>query len=681
MSRSSARPSLAWRRSFLGLALGLAFALAGCATFGTDSTDGGAFPPLTPASKPATDATRAAQARVLRALPFADDRDFALARRGLLASPEDVRIEQDHGGEPAWDLGAYAFVEEDAEAPDTVNPSLWRQARLNGIHGLFEVTEGIYQVRGYDLSNVSFVRGERGWIVLDPAITVESARAALALVNETLGARPVTAIVYSHSHVDHFGGARGLIRQEDVDAGRVRIVAPEGFLHHAVSENVVAGNVMTRRASYMYGRLLEPGPRGRVDAGLGKSTSIGRVSLIAPTDVVSATPTRLVLDGVEFVFQNTPGAEAPAEMMFYLPHRRAFYAAEEANATFHNLYTLRGAQVRSGALWARWLDEAIDLFGDELELVFGGHHWPRWGREEAVAYLASQRDLYKYVHDQTLHLANRGLVPTEIAAEIELPEAIATKWHNRDYYGTVSHNARATYQLYLGFFDGNPANLDPHPPVEAGRRYVELAGGPGALMANARRAYAAGDYRWVAEVVKHLVFAEPENDPARWLLADAFEQLGYQAESGPWRNFYLSGALELRRGRPDLAATVDTTNPDLIAGMPSAMIFDFMAVGLDGAKAADADLTVDLTFTDRDERWLLVVRDGVLRYHAERRVDEPSIRLAIARDDFMAVLQGRAELPKLLREDRAELDGGLLRLARFAGYFERFAPDFEIVRP
>jgi alkyl sulfatase BDS1-like metallo-beta-lactamase superfamily hydrolase len=660
------------------LLCGLAFNL-GCAGLGGRTTDPSGRAALTRDSKPATDTTRTVNERFARSLPFEDDLDFELARRGRLSEEGALRITADGGG-VAWDMTTYGFV--DGDAPDSVNPSLWRQAKLNRIHGLFEVCDGIYQVRGYDLSNISFVRSDRGWIVIDPLITVEAARAALALVNETLGERPVVAVIYSHSHVDHFGGVRGVIDPADVEAGRVRIIAPEGFVDHAVSENVLAGNVMTRRAAYMFGRLLPAGEKGRVDAGLGKTTSIGRVSIATPTDVISETGTRLTIDGIEIVFQNTPNAEAPAEMMFYFPDRKAFYAAEEANATLHNLYTLRGAQVRNGSDWARWLDEAIDLFGSEFELVFGGHHWPRWGREEGVAYLASQRDLYKYIHDQTLHLANLGLTPLEIAERLKLPDALAEEWFNRGYYGTVSHNSKATYQLYLGFFDGNPANLNPHPPVSAGRRYVELAGGADALLAHARDAYDRGDYRWVAEVVKHLVFAEPKNKEARWLEADALEQLGYQSESGPWRNFYLTGAQELRGVDPDLGDVITTTtSPDILAGMSSDMFFDYLAISLDGEEASDVDMTIELEFTDRNERWLLEISKGVLRYHADRHVEDPTIALRIDRSDFVGVLSGQAKLPKLLRQDRATLDGGLIALARFGSLFERFSPDFEIVEP
>jgi alkyl sulfatase BDS1-like metallo-beta-lactamase superfamily hydrolase len=662
----------------LSLLFVLALAL-GCAGCGGGTTDPEGRPSLTGRPKPATDTTSALNEEFAEGLPFEDDRDFELATRGRLATEESLRVLAEDGS-VVWDMTTYDFTE--GEAPDTVNPSLWRQAKLNKINGLFEVVDGIYQVRGYDLANISFIRGDTGWIVLDPLITIEAARAALALINRTLGERPVVGVIYSHSHVDHFGGARGVVDPEDLAAGRVRIVAPEGFVHHAVSENVLAGNVMARRAAYMFGRMLPAGKQGRVDAGLGKTTSIGQISILSPTDVITKTGTTLTIDGIEIVFQNTPNAEAPAEMMFYFPHRKAFYAAEEANATLHNLYTLRGAQVRNGRDWARWLDEAIDLFGGEFELVFGGHHWPRWGREEGVAYLGSQRDLYKYIHDQTLHLANLGRTPLEIAEELELPESLAKEWFNRDYYGTVSHNSKATYQLYLGFFDGNPANLEPHPPEEAARRYVALAGGGDALMAHARDAYDGGDYRWVAEVVGHLVFAEPRNKAARWLQADALEQLGYQSESGPWRNFYLTGAQELRGLNADSRKVIALpASSDIVAGMSSDMLFDYLAIGLDGQKAADVDMTIELEFTDRDEHWLLEIKNGVLRYHDTRRVDEPTIALRLPRSDFVGILTGTASVPKLLGKDDVDLDGGLLALARFGRLFERFSPTFEIIEP
>lgn len=643
-------------------------ALSGCSKSQPDAAAA-----LTPLPKPATEHTRAAQAAVRDALPFDDTADYELARRGRLAGEERLTIAADTGG-TSWDMTAFDFIQ--GEAPDTVNPSLWRQAQLNSLHGLFEVVDGIYQVRGYDLSNVTFVRGERGWIVIDPLITVEAARAALDLVNRTLGERPVSALIFTHSHVDHFGGAKAILPEATPG---VPVLAPEGFMEHAVSENVLAGNAMSRRATYMYGGLLPPGPDGRVDSGLGKQTSRGRTTIIEPTDIIRETPTRRTVDGVEIVFQNTPGAEAPAEMMFYFPAFKALCVAEEASATLHNLYTLRGAQVRSGKLWAQWLDEAIALFGADLEVVFGSHHWPRWGRADAVEYLEKQRDTYRFIHDQTLRLANEGLTPREIAESVELPPSLAQSWFNRDYYGTVRHNTKATYQLYLGWFDGNPANLDPLPPVESARRYVEFMGGADAVLDKARQAFDRGEYRWVAEVVNHVVFADPDNEAARWLQADALEQLGYQAESGPWRNFYLTGAMELRKGVPDAPAP-NALAGDLVAALPSESLFDFLAVRVDPAQATD-DVTIGFDFTDRNEHWQVVVKNAVL--HA-RRLDAPAAegtRLVIARDDFIRVLAGGTGVPALVADDRATIEGNPLALTKFSGLFDRFPFWFEIVRP
>lgn len=633
--------------------------------------------PLTPLTKPATPFTEAANQQVREALPFEDTSDFDRARRGFIARPSTLLIEGEDGA-PVWNMKPYEFIQ--GEAPGTVNPSLWRQAKLNNINGLFEVVDGIYQVRGFDLSNVTFIRGETGWIVVDPLLSVESAEAALDLVNTELGVRPVVAVIYTHSHADHFGGVRGVTTPEQVAAGEVRILAPEGFSHHAVSENVLAGNVMTRRAEYMFGGLLEVSPQGRVDTGLGKATSQGRVSLIPPTDIISETPTPLKIDGVDFIFMYTPNAEAPAEMMFYLPKQKAFCAAEEANAVLHNLYTLRGAQVRSGQDWAAWLEEAIVLFGDQLEVVFGSHHWPRWGREEALAYLSSQRDLYAYIHDQTLRLANQGLTPREIAEALVLPDSLGQEWFNRDYYGTVRHNAKATYQYYLGWFDGNPAHLSPLPPEDSATRYVDWMGGAQAMLKKGQESFDQGDYRWVAEVMNQLVFAEPSNVQARWLQADALEQLGYQAESGPWRNFYLSAAQELRAGVAD-TPKLDMASSDVVEGMTSSMLFDFLAVRLNGLKAAQEDFRLQIEFTDREEVWVLDVENGVL--HAREGVPDPeaSLALSLTRPDFLGLLTGTLGIPRLLIENRVEFSGNPLVLGTFGGLFDQFDPHFEIVTP
>ena len=554
-----------------------------------------------------TRATTAANAALRDLLPFEDTTDFGLAERGLLAPLPDSVTTADGG--PVWDARKFDFVAGDA--PDTVNPSLWRQERLSGISGLFEVVDGIYQVRSLDLSNISFVRGETGWIVLDPLITAEVAAAALELVNTHVERRPVTAVVYSHSHADHFGGVRGVCSPEDVAAGRVRIVAPEGFTFEAVSENVMAGNAMTRRASYMYGNLLPPAPTGQVGAGLGKTTSTGTFGLLEPTDLIGHGDTSIVLDGVELQTLYTPDTEAPAEFVFHLPAWRALWTAEVVTHVQHNLYTLRGAQVRDALGWAKAIDAMIARFEADTDLVFASHHWPTWGHDEALTLLRTQRDTYRFLHDETLRLANHGETMLEIAEQLELPPALARTWSSRGYYGSVNHNVKAIYQRYLGFFDGNPATLHPHPPVEAATRYVAYMGGADAILERARADHEAGDDRWVAEVVRHVVFADPDNVEARHLLADALTQLGYQAESGPWRNFYLTGAKELRDGVMVLP-TPTTTSPDVIAAMPTSLILDYLAIRLTHPDAAHLAGTTLLVLPDVDERHLLELSNGVL---------------------------------------------------------------------
>ena len=474
--------------------------------------------------KNATDATRKAHAAMAATLPPPSDQDFIDAKRGFVATVSDANI-LNEAGHAVWDMGKYSFIKEGAPAPDTVNPGLWRQAQLNAIHGLFEVTPGIYQVRGFDISNITFIEGKTGYIVIDPLISAEPAAAALELMRKERGNKPVTAVIYTHSHVDHYGGVRGVLSDEDI-AGGLEIIAPEGFLEAAVSENVLAGNVMGRRATYMYGAMLPPGPRGHVDSGLGKTVSIGKVSLVPPTRSIVETGERLTVDGVDIIFQVTPDTEAPAEMNFFFPDHKALCMAENCSCHLHNIYTPRGAQVRDAKAWSYYINEALDLYASDSDVLFASHHWPRWGSDRAVDFLGKQRDLYKYVHDQTLRLANHGLTPIEIAEEIELPPELAAEWYTRGYYGTLNHNTKAVYQRYLGWFDGNPANLHRHPPVETGKRYVELAGGADALLKKAQAVYAAGDYRWVAEVVNHLVFADPSNAAARELQADALEQMG-----------------------------------------------------------------------------------------------------------------------------------------------------------
>jgi alkyl sulfatase BDS1-like metallo-beta-lactamase superfamily hydrolase len=627
----------------------------------------------------ATDATRAANAAVLEQLPFGDRTELEQATRGKLAPLPAVVTTA--GGQPVWDSHRFDFVE--GEAPPTVNPSLWRQEVLNGVGGLFEVVDGIYQVRGLDLSNISFVRGETGWIVLDPLITAEVAAAALELVNEHVERRPVTAVVYSHSHADHFGGVRGVCSPEDVAAGRVRIVAPEGFTFEAVSENVMAGNTMTRRASYMYGNLLPTSPTGQVGAGLGKTTSTGTFGLLQPTDLIGPDDTSIVLDGVELRTLYTPDTEAPAEFVFLLPAWRALWTAEVVTHVQHNLYTLRGAQVRDALGWSKAIDAMMARFGHDTDLVFASHHWPTWGHGESLALLRSQRDTYRYLHDETLRLANHGETMLEIAEELELPPALSRTWSSRGYYGSVNHNVKAIYQRYLGFFDGNPANLHPHPPVEAARRYVAYMGGADAILERARLDHKAGDDRWVAEVVKHVVFADPGNQAARNLLADALTQLGYQAESGPWRNFYLTGAKELRDGVMVLP-TPTTTSPDIIAAMPTDLILDYLAIRLKHPEAADLSGTVSLVLTDVEERHLLELSNGVLHHRAladdEEGPADATVTTTRARLDGLLAMDDPAAA-MTAGDDGLRVEGDPSPLLALFGLLDEFPFWFDIVTP
>ncbi|HEX7293598.1 MAG TPA: alkyl sulfatase dimerization domain-containing protein, partial [Solirubrobacterales bacterium] len=494
--------------------------------------------------KPATAETAARNRGALGALP-AEDPDQEEARRGLIAE-FDPPVVAGKGERPAWELASYGFLE--GEAPDTAHPSLWRLGKLNRLAGLFELAPGFYQLRGFDLSNMHVVEGEEGIVVIDPLVSAETAAAALALYREHRGERPVTGLVYTHSHVDHFGGARGIVSEAEVEERGIPVIAPAGFLQHAVSENVFAGTAMGRRAGYMYGALLERGPDGQLGSGLGQTTSLGTITLIPPTLDVAETGQEEVVDGVRMSFQLTPGTEAPAEMNIHFPNARVLCIADNAARAMHNILTLRGALVRDPRIWAHYLDQAIELFGAEADVLFAGHHWPYWGQERIVEYLERQRDLYRYLHDQTLRLLNKGLTGAEIAEAIELPPSLAAEWHCREYYGSVSHNVKAIYQRYMGWFDGNPAHLWEHPPVEQARRYVEAIGGAEAVLAKARDSFVAGDYRWVAELVNHLVFAEPGNEEARELQADTLEQLGYGSENATWRNFFLIGAKELREG-------------------------------------------------------------------------------------------------------------------------------------
>jgi alkyl sulfatase BDS1-like metallo-beta-lactamase superfamily hydrolase len=622
-----------------------------------------------------TPLTAETNAAVAKALPLADQQDFEDVRHGLVASEPDVVVTGD-GGRTIWNTRDYAFVKDDA--PTSVNPSLWRQAKLNGVHGLFEVAPGVHQVRGYDLANLSIIQGERGWILVDPLGSRETSAAALAFARRTLGERPIVALIFTHSHVDHFGGIEGVMPDTASRVG-VRIIAPKGFVEEATSENVLAGIAMGRRSSYMYGMALARSPRGHVDTGLGKEPSRGVLSILEPTELVDHTPQPLTIDGVRFVFQYAPGSEAPAELTFYLPDAKAYCAAEIATHTMHNLYTLRGAKVRDALRWSAYLDEATRLFGD-AEVVFASHHWPVFGNARAMTYLRQQRDMYRYLHDQTLRLANEGATPQEIAEELELPASLRNAFSSRDYYGTVRHNAKAVYQFYFGWYDGNPAHLNPLPPVEAGRRYVEAMGGAAAVLTQSRQAFDRGDYRWAATLLDHLVFAEPANAEARERLAAVYDQLGYQAESGPWRDVYLTGAFELRHGpqaRPPDPASV----ANILRRLPLEEFFASLAARLNGPKAEGKDTKVNLVFTDADESWVLAVENSVL--HARRGDRDPAAvaTVRLTRDLLVRLVSGQAGLREVVFSDDLQVDGSRLELVAFLSLLDRPDGTFPIVIP
>ncbi len=612
--------------------------------------------------------------RLLATLPFDDTADFEAAARGFLGSLEPAVV-RDGEGRVVWDLDSYAFLEGDA--PATVNPSLWRQSQLLTRHGLYEVLPGIYQVRGFDLSVMTLVEGETGVIVIDPLISCETAAAGLALYRTHRGDRPVTGMIYTHSHADHFGGAKGVTSQADVDSGSVPVLAPQGFLHHAIAENVYAGTAMARRAGYMYGAALDRGPHGQVGAGLGQTTSTGTFSLIPPTVDITRTGQEEVVDGVRIVFQMTPGTEAPAEMHFHFPDFRALCLAENATHTLHNILTIRGALVRDPHEWARYLSEAIELFGAGTDVAFSSHHWPTWGHDQVVDYLELQRDLYAYLHDQTVRMLNVGMVGSEIAEAIEMPPALDRAWHTRGYYGSVSHNVKAIYQRYMGWYDGNPANLWQHPPVERGRRYVESMGGADAVVARARSSYEEGDLRWAAEVLSHVVFADPEHPQARTLLADTFEQLGYGAENGTWRCAYLSGAHELRKG--SFGTPITPVSEDVLAALTPEQLFDSLAVRVNGPRCWAEKIAVDLDLGDAG-RYRLRLANGVLTHSTAVQSEPADVVLRMPRAALLGITSGPLSAEALAALG-VEVEGDVAAVGRLVAALDAPDPDFAVVTP
>ncbi|MCI9846692.1 alkyl/aryl-sulfatase [Flavobacterium pectinovorum] len=630
------------------------------------------------APKQATSFTQKSNEAVYSKLNFEDTEDFKDAKRGFIATLEDGKI-LSKSGNVAVNLNDFAFIK--GKAPATVNPALWRQGQLNNINGLFKITEGVYQVRSFDAANISFIETKNGYVVID-ALTIEEASAkAYEFVKKHVANKPILAVIVTHSHGDHYGGLQGLVSAEDIKSGKVKFITPKGFYEEAVSENVLLGNVMRRRAGYQFGLGLERNATGQVDIGLGKPfLSGGTSSLLQPNFEIEKTGQTINIDGLELVFQLTPNSEAPAELTLFAPAQKVFFSAEIASHTYHNVLTPRGAKTRDAKAWAGYLDEAIDLFGDKTEFVVPSHTWPVYGHDKGITFLEKQRDLYKYVHDQTVHLANKGLNKDEIAEEIKLPAELAKEWYNRDFYGTVKHNAKATYQFYLGWWDGNPAEYDKLPQVEAAKKYVEWFGGEETVLKKANESFQKGEYRWVAEVLKHVVFANPNNTAAKNLQADAFEQIAYQSESGIWRDLYLSGAKELREGVTPPKNPLDRSAAFLSALTPEA-IFEYLSITVDGTKAAGKDIKLRFVFPELKKNILVYLKNGVL-HQSEKRVDEKAeFTLAISKEKFVLLLTKPETARDILTSEGVIFEGDPFKFRELASVFEPANPYWNIVTP
>jgi len=658
--------SIATRNFLLLSLLASAFLLVGCDNSVEKNTS----------ASLASEFTIASNKQFSDALDLDHQQDFLDANRGLVASaPRDIITNSQ--GQEIWNASAYDFIE--GQAPDTVNPSLWRQAKLNNIRGLFKVDENIYQLRGFDLANTTLIKGQSGWIVVDPLTTLETTQSAMAFAQQHLGKITLSAVIFTHSHIDHFGGVLSLINAQQAAENNIPIIAPAGFMHEAVSENIVAGPAMMRRGAYMMGNALERSATGHVDTGLGKQVIFGSTSILEPTLVIDQPQVAMTIDGVDFEFYNMPDSEAPAELTFYLPQWKAFCGAEILSHVMHNLLTLRGAKVRDGLLWSNYIGQSIGRL-DDVEVFFNSHHWPTWGHDRIITQMQQQQDMYKFIHDQTVRLANIGFTPKEIAERLELPKSLAGNFHIRGYYGTLSHNSKAVYQHYFGWYDGNPAHLNPLPPEQSSVRYVEFMGGADALLEKAATYQGRGEYRWVGEVLNHLVFAEPDNLTARKMLADAYRQMAYQAESGPWRDIYLSAAEELIRGDV-LVNDVAMSSKAFLQQVPLAEFMKALTVKLDAEKAEDERLKINLLFTDTDSNFVLTIRNSVM-YYKQLPVDKDAdVTLSLTQTLFVDILLGEAGVKALISSDQLSVDGSLLKLLKFFSLLGAPNDDFNIVLP
>lgn len=613
-----------------------------------------------------------------KTLPFEDKRDFDEAKKGFIASPKYKQIMAD-AGHVAWDIGSYDYLLEEGKDFDSIHPSLQRQAILNMAYGLYEVVPGkIYQIRGYDLANISFIKGETGWIVFDPLTAKETARAALKFINEQLGERPVVAVVYSHSHGDHFGGVRGVVDEADVKSGKVKIIAPEGFMHHAIAENVMAGNAMTRRMFFQYGVLLPRSPFGHVDQSIGKNTAAGNLGLIEPNVLIKKDFEELTVDGIKMVFQNTPGTEAPAEMNTWFPDMKAFWAAENITGTIHNIYTLRGALVRDALEWSKQINVALHKFGQDAEVMFASHSWPRWGNDRIQEVMRAQRDTYAHLNNQVLHLANQGVTINEIHNVYKLPDSLQKQWSAHSYHGSEEHNSRAVVNRYLGYWDANPATLIPLSPRDSAPLYVEMMGGSEKIIAKGKELYDQGKYLHATEILNKLVYAQPQNQAAKDLLADNFEQIGYQKESPSVRNSFLGAAYELRHGMPS-GASPKTAGPDMIRGMSTGLWLDFLGVRLDASKADGKHFIINFITPDNGEKYLVELSNSALTNIEGVTSPKADLTITMNRSDLNQVMMGAVKFDDQITAGKAKLKGDRKPYNELKNMLSTFTMAFELL--